>query len=117
MAGQPISHLHHAANFAHKVSQVTDRRHWHLGLRWVAPLLALVLLLVWQVTVPASGPTTLLLPRPSAIGQRFIEVTRDGTLIGDALTTAIEIALGFGFGVGTAFVLGYSIAHSRTLEQ
>jgi NitT/TauT family transport system permease protein len=83
----------------------------------VAPLLALVLLMIWQATVPASGPTTLLLPRPSAIGQRLIEIARDGTLLGDAFTTALEITLGFAFGVSLAFAIGYSIAHSRTLEQ
>jgi NitT/TauT family transport system permease protein len=79
-------------------------------------LFALALLALWQLLVPASGPTVLLLPQPSAIGQRLLDIARDGTLLDDAFGTALEIALGFAFGVGAAFGLGYSVAHSRTLE-
>jgi NitT/TauT family transport system permease protein len=115
MAGQLISRSHH--HFARETHKIEGWRRWRPGPRWIGPLLALAVLALWQAFVPATGPTALLLPQPSAIGQRFLDIARDGTLFGDAVTTAMEIALGFAFGVGTAFVLGYSIAHSRTLEQ
>lgn len=122
MSGQLISHSHPTLGFVQEVyKNVRERmagwRRWRLGPRWIAPLCALVLLVLWQAFVPASGPTALLLPQPSAIGQRLIDIARNGILLGDIYTTALEIALGFAFGVGTAFVIGYSIAHSRTLEQ
>ncbi|MHB8625087.1 MAG: ABC transporter permease [Aggregatilineales bacterium] len=117
MTGHLISRSQPAPDFTREVHKIAGWRRWRPGPRWVAPLLGLALLAIWQVTVPANGPTVLLLPRPSAIGQRFIEIARDGVLLGDTFTTALEIALGFGVGVCTAFALGYSIAHSRTLEQ
>ncbi|MHB8628909.1 MAG: hypothetical protein ACYDBJ_19160 [Aggregatilineales bacterium] len=70
-------------------------------------MLAFVLRMVWQATVPANAPTTLLLPRPSAIGQRLIEIARDGTLLGDAFTTALASVSVFAL---AAFALGlYSV--------
>lgn len=86
-------------------------------LRLVAPAIGLCILIVWQVFVPATGPTTLLLPPPSEILRRFLEVVQNGTLPRELLTTSIEIAAGLFIGAGTAFVLGYAIAHSQTLEQ
>ncbi len=100
-----------------QVDQPEDSRGFRPGWRWVGPILALFLIVLWQVIVPATGPTALLLPQPIAIGQRLIEVLRDGTLPGALFNTATEIGLGGLFGVGTAFMLGYGIAHSRTLDQ
>ncbi len=87
------------------------------NLNWIAPGFALCLLVLWQLLVPASGPTTLLLPQPSAIVVRFIQVSRDGSLLSNVLITTSEVVLGFTFGVSSAFIMGYSIARSRTLER
>ena len=100
-----------------QVDQPDDSRGFRSGWRWVGPILALLLIVLWQVIVPATGPTALLLPQPIAIGQRLIEVLRDGTLPGAVFNTATEIGLGGLFGVGIAVMLGYGIAHSRTLDQ
>jgi NitT/TauT family transport system permease protein len=86
-------------------------------LRWIGPLIGVTVVLVWQLTVPADGATALLLPRPSQIAARFIDVLLNGTLLRELLVTALEIAAGFALGVSAAFALGYSIAHSRALEQ
>ncbi len=93
---------------------VQKRGSW---LRWIAPIMTLCLVVVWQIVVPAEGPTSLLLPRPSQIAQRFLEVAGNGLLTRELLTTSVEIAAGLLIGAGTAFLFGYLIAHSRTLEQ
>ena len=80
------------------------------------PLLALIGLLIWQWRAPATGALSLLLPRPTAIWSRWLSVIASGELSSDVAITAAEIALGFAFGVGTAFALGYAVARSRTLE-
>jgi NitT/TauT family transport system permease protein len=100
-----------------QVDEPDDNNRFRPGWRWVAPLLALLLIVLWQIVVPATGPTALLLPQPSAIGQRLIAVLRDGTLPGALWNTTAEIVLGGFFGVGIAFLLGYGIAHNRTLDQ
>ncbi len=96
---------------------LTEPRSRSAWLRWVAPLIGLGMLALWQIAVPANGPTTLLLPRPDAIARRLMDVVLDGTLAGDLLVTSAEIGLGLLIGVGTAFILGYSLAHNRLLEQ
>ena len=87
------------------------------GWRWLVPLLAVILIGVWQIAVPATGPTSLLLPQPVAIMQRLLAVIANGTLFSALLNTTAEIVLGGLLGVGVAFVLGYSIAHSRVLDM
>ncbi len=86
-------------------------------LSWIVPLATLIGIALWQVLVPATGPTTLLLPRPDAIIARFGEVIRDGSLPLDLLITLAEVIAGFAIGVGTAFALGYGIAHNQMLER
>jgi NitT/TauT family transport system permease protein len=81
------------------------------------PIITLIGIGLWQTLIPATGPTTLLLPRPDAILARFGEVVIDGSLPINVLITLAEVGAGFAIGVGAAFAIGYSIAHSRTLEQ
>lgn len=89
-------------------------RRW---LRWIVPICTLAILVAWQAFVPAEGAIALILPRPGQIVARFGQVIANGTLLREMLVTALEIALGILFGVGSAFGLGYLIARNRTLEQ
>lgn len=86
-------------------------------LRWIAPLIMLCIVSIWQATVPEQGVLALLLPRPSQIAVKFGQVIGNGTLFHELLITASEIALGLVCGVGLAFGLGYGVARSHTLEQ
>lgn len=85
-------------------------------LNWLIPLLALASLAIWQFILPIDGATALLLPRPSAILGRFMDVLADGTLMSAIAVTSSESAIGFVMGVGVAFLIGYAVAHNRTLE-
>lgn len=86
-------------------------------LNWLIPLIALSTVAVWQFVLPIDGATSLLLPRPDAIARRFVDVLRDGTLISAILVTLYEIVIGFLLGVSTAFLIGYTVAHNRTVER
>lgn len=112
MANRPLARI--TTPSVQVIVPVSTRRSW---LNLIAPVMALCIVVLWQVAVPADGPTTLLLPRPSQILKRLIEVVENGTLAHELITTSIEIAAGLSVGVGVAFVLGYAIAHNRLLEQ
>jgi NitT/TauT family transport system permease protein len=81
------------------------------------PITLIVIVLLWQALLPESGGVALILPRPNRILEKFVSVTQNGLLIRELGVTALEIFLGFSFGVGIAFGIGYSIAHNRLLEQ
>ncbi len=98
-----------------RAASKTERsRAW---LRLIAPVALLFILAAWQLFIPESGPTSLILPRPSAILARFSQIIANGTLPRELAVTTFEIAAGLLLGVGSAFGIGYSIAHSRMLEQ
>lgn len=72
------------------------------------------LLLSWEVTVRAMGIPSYLVPTPSAIGRGFWRGMSSGTYLFHWQVTLYEIVLGFLFGSVLGFVLGTSIALSKT---
>jgi NitT/TauT family transport system permease protein len=84
---------------------------------WLVLLSLLLLLIAWQFTVWFSGVPAFILPSPSQVGARFIQVLLDGTLIRNTLVTLVEVLAGLAIGVSAATVLGYLLARSIHLER
>lgn len=76
-------------------------------MRWL-PALAVFVVVVggWEGLVRAGLVDDLILPPPTAIGQRFVELFSSGIVWQHLEATVLETLAGFGLGVGAAFVLG-----------
>jgi len=86
-------------------------------LAWLAPASLAVGLLAWEALARLAGLPSFILPPPSAVGRRFLELASDGSLWRHTLVTLLEILAGLAVGVTVAFVLGYLVAKSRSLER
>jgi NitT/TauT family transport system permease protein len=84
---------------------------------WLAPASLVAGVVLWEVLTRLAGLPAFILPPPSAVGQRFVELAWAGGLWRHVLVTLLEIVAGLGIGVTVAFALGYLIAKSRTLER
>ncbi|MFC7404998.1 ABC transporter permease [Georgenia alba] len=86
-------------------------------LPWVAtPVLVLVLCGVWEVAVARLGISTLILPPPSMIGARLVELMRDPVTWQQAGITATETVLGFALAVLAGVVIGVTLGKVFWLE-
>ncbi len=73
--------------------------------------------LLWELAVIAGNFPAFILPRPSLVWVRFLQVLRDGSLISHGFVTLGEVLLGLLFGVTTSTMLGYLLAKSRLVEK
>jgi len=90
-------------------SDFADR---HPVLMWLAPFAsAAALLVMWQALSMRYPP--FILPGPLSVAERFFASLRDGTLIGNILTTLSEAIPGLLLGTVGAFALGFPVAKSR----
>jgi NitT/TauT family transport system permease protein len=80
----------------------------------VSTLLALAL---WQLAVLLGGYPSYILPSPTLVWERFVQVLLDGTLLRHSLVTLLEVLLGLALGVSVATLLGYILAKSIRLEK
>lgn len=76
---------------------------------------ALLILAVWQVSVPLLGLSEFVLPTPWAIAKRM--VTDAGLLTRHAWYTTLEVGAGFLAGVVTGIPLALAIFYSRVFER
>ena len=79
------------------ISLFTSRPRWGASLRYVLPILLLVL---WEVAARLGLISSLFLPAPLHIAQSIVRLLIDGDLLGNLLQTLVR--LGFGFVVGSA---------------
>jgi len=85
-------------------------------IRWIPPLLILViLLLIWEVAVRVADTPRWLLPPPSAIFESFR--TDHALLLHHTRVTLIEVLLGFGVALVAGIMVGIAIDSSRVLER
>ncbi len=84
---------------------------------WLAPASLAVGLATWEAISRWSGLPTFILPAPTAVLRRFIELAAEGDLLRHTLATLSEILLGLAIGVVVAFSIGYLLAKSRSLEK
>jgi NitT/TauT family transport system permease protein len=86
-------------------------------LRWLPLLVGVLIIGLWYFQTRGEGGNSFVLASPGAVIDEFIRLLANGSLLRHIGTTLLEIALGFGAGVGLAFLLGYGIARNRFLEQ
>lgn len=80
--------------------------------------LALVLFVGgWHLLVTWRRYPSFILPRPSVVWERFLALMVDGTLVMHTATTLLEIFGGLVLGLSAAFVTGYFLAKSPSLER
>lgn len=84
---------------------------------WLAPASLVAGLVAWEALSRLAGLPAFILPPPSAVGLRFIELAVEGELWRHTLVTLLEIIAGLVVGVVVAFTLGYLVAKSRPLER
>ena len=78
-------------------------------------VLAIALLLVWEIAVPLLGISPFVLPTPSMIIARI--GTDFGLLMKHAYVTALEVLYGFGLAVAVGVPTGLMIFYSRIVEK
>ena len=98
------------------------RTTWHArGERLRSVALGMLVLaagiMLWEALVRWQELPAFILPSPSLVGQKFLSLLADGTLLRNTQVTLVEIALGLVLGLSTAFVLGYFLGKHRTLEH
>jgi NitT/TauT family transport system permease protein len=86
-------------------------------LRWLPLAIGFVLLAVWHLATSASPEASFIVAPPLAVARQFTELVINGILFRHIGTTLLEIGIGLVLGVGTAFVLGYGIAHNWLLDR
>jgi NitT/TauT family transport system permease protein len=83
----------------------------------VAPVVLVIVVLLWAGLVEWMDYPPFILPAPAAVAQRMAATLADGSLFLHIQTTVVEIGLGLLCGLTTAFVLGYWLGKHRGLEQ
>ena len=76
-----------------------------------------VFVAVWKLVVLVGGYPPFILPPPEAVGQRFVRAWADGIIAPHALTTIVEIGLGFAAGAIAGLLVGYALARSALVER
>jgi NitT/TauT family transport system ATP-binding protein len=74
-------------------------------------------LFIWSMVARMSGLPEYILPLPGTVFSRFISALSEGLIQRNALVTAFESLSGFFIGSTSAFVIGYALAKSRTVER
>jgi NitT/TauT family transport system permease protein len=83
--------------------------------RYGSIVFALLILVIWQVSVPLLGLSEFVLPTPWAIAKRM--VTDASLLSRHAWYTTLEVGAGFLAGVVTGIPLALAIFYSRVFER
>jgi len=74
-------------------------------------------LFLWSLISSLSGLPEYILPVPGTVFSRLLSGLREGLILPNMLVTAYESLSGFLIGSMSAFVIGYALAKSRTVER
>jgi len=72
---------------------------------------------LWALFVRLTSYPPFILPGPDRVWVRFLALAADGTLWRQAVVTLSEVLAGLVVGMCVAFVLGYLLSRSRTVER
>ncbi len=72
---------------------------------------------LWAGLVAWQEYPVFILPGPSVVWRKMGTMVADGSLLRHTQVTLVEVALGLLLGLTTAFVLGYLLGKSRTVER
>ena len=85
--------------------------------RLAAPLVLLILVLLWAALVAWQEYPPFILPSPALVWQKFVAMAGDGAIWLHVGVTLLEIVLGLAVGLSAAFGLGYLLGKHRSLER
>ena len=85
--------------------------------RLAAPLVLLLLVLLWAALVAWQDYPPFILPSPLLVWQKFVTMAGDGAIWLHVGVTLLEIGLGLAVGLSAAFGLGYLLGKHRSLER
>jgi NitT/TauT family transport system permease protein len=83
----------------------------------VIPVSILGAILLWESIVQLGDFPAFILPSPILVGERFLSVLSDGSLLRHLISTLMEVLVGLALGVLVATVLGYFLAKSPLIER
>jgi NitT/TauT family transport system permease protein len=83
----------------------------------LVPLMLALFFGLWALAVQLTGYPPFILPGPERVWVSFLTIAADGTLWRNSLVTLSEVLAGLGLGMCVAFVLGYLLSRSRTVER
>ncbi|GAA3763757.1 ABC transporter permease [Microbacterium kribbense] len=90
---------------------------WQNIAKWGAtPAILIIVFAVWEIVVRAFHVNPLILPAPSEIFVRLVEMLKGPTIWQDAQTTATEAVVGFAIAVFVGVIAGVILGKSRLLE-
>lgn len=97
---------------------VPKRSNWARYRRMIfLPVSFILALLAWEVAVYLGGFPPFILPPPSLVWSRLVQVVLDGSLLRHALVTLSEVIVGLVLGVCVATSLGYALAKWPAVER
>src|SRR5690606_36534611 len=115
--------MHDARNAELKVAPAQERPggwqrwlHQNRG-RLAAPIVLMLLILLWAALVAWQEYPPFILPSPALVWRKFLSVAGDGSIWLHVSVTLLEIALGLAVGLSAAFSLGYLLGKHRSLER
>ena len=89
--------------------------------RFSRPALGLLLpvtaAIAWEFIVRIGWATGRLVPPPSVVFTTFVDLAKSGDLQRDTLVTLGRVALGFGFGVAAATIVGAAAGYSPLVRR
>jgi NitT/TauT family transport system permease protein len=83
----------------------------------LVPISIIGALILWQLVVSLGNFPAFILPTPVQVGQRFMQVILDGSLLYHGLVTLGEVVSGLAIGLGIAVFLGYWLAKNVMVER
>ena len=100
------------------VSYVPKRSNWVRYRRVVfLPVSFILALLAWELAVHLRNFPPFILPPPSLVWGRLLQVLQDGSLLRHTLVTLSEVLIGLTLGVCVATSLGYALAKWPAVER
>lgn len=85
--------------------------------RLAAPIVLMLLILLWAALVTWQEYPPFILPSPALVWRKFLAVAGDGSIWLHVSVTLLEIVLGLAVGLSAAFSLGYLLGKHRSLER
>lgn len=71
----------------------------------------------WQLIVTISQLPAFILPTPAQVGEKFLEVLKNGMLLRHFSATLFEVVAGLFIGTALAILLGYALSKSPLAEK
>lgn len=80
-------------------------------------LIPVLLLILWQIAENKGAINSSVLPAPSTLQQRFVELFQDGTLIENLRISLFRVLAGYLLGAALGLLFGVIVGFSKTAEK